>query len=91
MLEDADKKEQDQKVEETVEEAETRPMDETESQEARDEALEPVDIQAESERLSAGGCSPPASIVMTLFLGSLALMANEVYMITRLLERFAGD
>ena len=57
MLEDADKKEQDQKVEETVEEAETRPMDETESQEARDEALEPVDIQAESERIIRWGAA----------------------------------
>ena len=84
MLEDADKKEQDQKVEETVEEAETRPMDETESQEARDEALEPVDIQAESERIIRWGAARASVIVMTPFLGSLALMANEVYMITRL-------
>ena len=40
---------------------------------------------------AAGGAARASVIVMTPFLGSLALMANEVYMITRLSDLYGVE
>lgn len=82
MTEEMDKRDEMEKEEDAVE-AETRPMDEEVDEE---ETLGPEDIARESERIIRWGAARASVIVMTPFLGSLALMANEVYMITRLCD-----
>lgn len=82
MTEEMDKRDAVEKDEETIE-AEARPMDGTVDEE---ENLGPEDIARESERIIRWGAARASVIVMTPFLGSLALMANEVYMITRLCD-----
>ena len=82
MTEEMDKRDAVEKDEETIE-AEARPMDGAVDEE---ENLGPEDIARESERISRWGAARASVIVMTPFLGSLALMANEVYMITRLCD-----
>jgi len=83
MEEDMDKREEVKEDEEEV--AETRPMEEGEGDAAEDVA-EPLDVVKESENIIRWGAARASVIVMTPFLGSLALMANEVYMITRLCD-----
>ena len=78
MTEEMDKRDAVEKDEETIE-AEARPMDGAVDEE---ENLGPEDIARESERIIRWGAARASVIVMTPFLGSLALMANEVYMIT---------
>ena len=80
MTEEMDKRDAVEKDEETIE-AEARPMDGAVDEE---ENLGPEDIARESERIIRWGAARASVIVMTPFLGSLALMANEVYMNTRL-------
>ncbi|MCH3949999.1 MAG: hypothetical protein LKE33_03545 [Acidaminococcus sp.] len=46
--------------------------------------LDPQDIEKEAESICRWGAARASVIVMTPFLGSLALMANEVYMVVRL-------
>ena len=82
MTEEMDKRDAVEKDEETIE-AEARPMDGAVDEE---ENLGPEDIARESERIIRWGAARASVIVMTPFLGSLALMANEVYMITRLCD-----
>ena len=82
MTEGMDKRDAVEKDEETIE-AEARPMDGAVDEE---ENLGPEDIARESERIIRWGAARASVIVMTPFLGSLALMANEVYMITRLCD-----
>lgn len=82
MTEEMDKRDAVEKDEETIE-AEARPMDGAVDEE---ENLGPEDIARESERIVRWGAARASVIVMTPFLGSLALMANEVYMITRLCD-----
>ena len=82
MTEEMDKRDAVEKDEETIE-AEARPMDGAVDEE---ETLGPEDIARESERIIRWGAARASVIVMTPFLGSLALMANEVYMITRLCD-----
>lgn len=82
MTEEMDKRDAVEKDEETIE-AEARPMDGAVDEE---ENLGPEDISRESERIIRWGAARASVIVMTPFLGSLALMANEVYMITRLCD-----
>lgn len=82
MTEEMDKRDAVEKDEETIE-AEARPMDGAVDEE---ENLGPEDIARESERIIRWGAARASVIVMTHFLGSLALMANEVYMITRLCD-----
>ena len=82
MTEEMDKRDAVEKDEETIE-AEARPMDGAVDEE---ESLGPEDIARESERIIRWGAARASVIVMTPFLGSLALMANEVYMITRLCD-----
>ncbi|WP_276689392.1 MULTISPECIES: hypothetical protein [Acidaminococcus] len=82
MTEEMDKRDAVEKNEETIE-AEARPMDGAVDEE---ENLGPEDIARESERIIRWGAARASVIVMTPFLGSLALMANEVYMITRLCD-----
>ncbi len=85
MAEDTDKREEVQADEEEVDVAETRPMDAEADDDAQD-VTEPLDIAKESEQIIRWGAARASVIVMTPFLGSLALMANEVYMITRLCD-----
>ena len=82
MTEEMDKRDAVEKNEETIE-AEARPMDGAVDEE---ENLGPEVIARESERIIRWGAARASVIVMTPFLGSLALMANEVYMITRLCD-----
>lgn len=82
MTEEMDKRDAVEQDQETIE-AEVRPMDGAEDTE---ENLGPEDIARESERIIRWGAARASVIVMTPFLGSLALMANEVYMITRLCD-----
>lgn len=82
MTEEMDKRDAMDQEEDAVE-AETRPMDEEVEEE---DTLGPEDIARESERIIRWGAARASVIVMTPFLGSLALMANEVYMITRLCD-----
>lgn len=82
MTEEMDKRDAVEKDEETIE-AEARPMDGAVDEE---ENLGPEDIARESERIIRWGAARASVIIMTPFLGSLALMANEVYMITRLCD-----
>ena len=82
MTEEMDKRDAVEKDEETIE-AEARPMDGAVDEE---ENLGPEDIARESERIIRWGAARASVIVMTPFLGGLALMANEVYMITRLCD-----
>ena len=82
MTEEMDKRDAVEKDEETIE-AEARPMDGAVDEE---ENLGPEDIARESERIIRWGAARASVIVMTPFLGSLALMANEVYMIPRLCD-----
>ena len=77
MQEDMDKRMDGQ--EEAVD-VETRPME----QEGTDSPV--ADLTRESEEIVRWGAARASVIVMTPFLGSLALMANEVYMITRLCD-----
>lgn len=78
MQEDMDKR-MDGQEEEAVD-VETRPME----QEGTDSPV--ADLTRESEEIVRWGAARASVIVMTPFLGSLALMANEVYMITRLCD-----
>ena len=71
MTEEMDKRDKMEQEDDAVE-AEARPMDE-----APDEELETVDIAHESEQIIRWGAARASVIVMTPFLGSLALMANE--------------
>lgn len=82
MTEEMDKRDAVEKDEDVIE-AEARPMDGAVDEE---ENLGPEDIARESERIIRWGAARASVIVMTPFLGSLALMANEVYMITRLCD-----
>ena len=82
MTEEMDKRDAVEKDEDVIE-AEARPMDGAVDEE---ENLGPEDIARESERIIRWGAARARVIVMTPFLGSLALMANEVYMITRLCD-----
>lgn len=82
MIEEMDKRDAVEKDEDVIE-AEARPMDGAVDEE---ENLGPEDIARESERIIRWGAARASVIVMTPFLGSLALMANEVYMITRLCD-----
>ena len=82
MTEDMDKRDEMEQEDDAVE-AEARPMDEAPDEETE---MEPVDIAHESEQIIRWGAARASVIVMTPFLGSLALMANEVYMITRLCD-----
>jgi hypothetical protein len=75
-----------QEAEETAA-AEARPMDDADQEAVGKEVAEvtdSVDIEKEAEYICRWGAARASVIVMTPFLGSLALMANEVYMITRL-------
>jgi hypothetical protein len=85
MMEETHDTEKQQMQDEMVE-ADVRPMDATESQQTKDdvESSESVDVDKEAEYICRWGAARASVIVMTPFLGSLALMANEVYMITRL-------
>lgn len=85
MAEDTDKREEVQAEEEDVDVAETRPMEGDEGDDVED-VTEPLDLAKESEDIIRWGAARASVIVMTPFLGSLALMANEVYMITRLCD-----
>ena len=87
MTEEMDKRDAVEQDQETIE-AEVRPMDGAEDTE---ENLGPEDIARESERIIRWGAARASVIVMTPFLGSLALMANEVYMITRLCDLRGGE
>lgn len=82
MTEDMDKRDEMEQEDDAVE-AEARPMDDAPDEETE---MEPVDIAHESEQIIRWGAARASVIVMTPFLGSLALMANEVYMITRLCD-----
>lgn len=82
MTEEMDKRDAVEKDEDVIE-AEAHPMDGAVDEE---ENLGPEDIARESERIIRWGAARASVIVMTPFLGSLALMANEVYMITRLCD-----
>lgn len=82
MTEEMDKRDAVEKDEDVIE-AEARPIDGAVDEE---ENLGPEDIARESERIIRWGAARASVIVMTPFLGSLALMANEVYMITRLCD-----
>lgn len=82
MTEEMDKRDAVEKDEDAIE-AEARPVDGAVDEE---ENLGPEDIARESERIIRWGAARASVIVMTPFLGSLALMANEVYMITRLCD-----
>lgn len=82
MTEEMDKRDAVEKDEGTIE-AEAHPMDGAVDEEGN---LGPEDIARESERIIRWGAARASVIVMTPFLGSLALMANEVYMITRLCD-----
>ncbi len=79
MQEDLDKKMDGQ--EEEAMDVETRPM---EPEKETENAV--TDLARESEEIVRWGAARASVIVMTPFLGSLALMANEVYMITRLCD-----
>lgn len=50
-----------------------------------------VDIEAEAEKICRWGAARAGAIVITPFLGSVALMANEVYMITRLADLYGVE
>lgn len=82
MTEEMDKRDKMEQEDDAVD-AEVRPMDEASDGAAE---TEPVDIAHESEQIIRWGAARASVIVMTPFLGSLALMANEVYMITRLCD-----
>lgn len=51
-----------------------------------DKALQDIDIEWEAEKICRWGAARAGVIVVAPLLGTMALMANEVYMITRLGE-----
>lgn len=50
------------------------------------EPMQDIDIEKEAEKLCCWGAARASVIVVTPVLGTMALMANEVYMITRLAD-----
>jgi uncharacterized protein (DUF697 family) len=68
-------------AEENAVEAEVAPIPEAEAGRTQQEAAA---VEKEAEYICRWGAARASVIVMTPFLGSLALMANEVYMIVRL-------
>lgn len=77
---------QDPVDQEDLVETDVRPLEEREKEAVKGELIEteqPVDYEKEAEYICRWGAARASVIVMTPFLGSLALMANEVYMITR--------
>lgn len=75
-------------------ETDVRPLEEREKEAVKGELIEteqPVDYEKEAEYICRWGAARASVIVMTPFLGSLALMANEVYMITRLSDLYGVE
>ncbi len=73
-----------------VEEQEAVHMDEEVSKELV--AVEPeIDVDQEAEKICRWAAARAGAIVITPFLGSVTLMANEVYMISRLATLYGVD
>ena len=85
---------QDPVDQEDLVETDVRPLEEREKEAVKGELIEteqPVDYEKEAEYICRWGAARASVIVMTPFLGSLALMANEVYMITRLSDLYGVE
>ncbi|MBS5519253.1 MAG: hypothetical protein KHX13_02810 [Acidaminococcus intestini] len=85
---------QDPVNQEDLVETDARPLEEGEKEAVKGELIEteqPVDYEKEAEYICRWGAARASVIVMTPFLGSLALMANEVYMITRLSDLYGVE
>ncbi|MEE3381108.1 MAG: hypothetical protein VZQ81_01135 [Succiniclasticum sp.] len=75
-------------AEETAEEdEETKPEEAEEAEpETKPEPLKDIDTEWEAEKICRWGAARASVIVVAPLLGSMALIANEVYMITRLAD-----